>query len=228
MDELAEYAYGDLWKVRNAFVRWHLKRQAFMNDSFYGNGNLMKVVYAWGFVSRILQQLPMFKSFIKARKYDGSLKSNDLALYLRNCGFHGIFQNNYEHNWVHPSGFQVRVKRKSDNKTEFTIGYTFINPIIWRDDGTPYGLNRTDRLPVSNQLLAFDENNEILKLATDGESLFLIPAFRNRDWSPYWLNLMAIDGIMKRAHFPLPGGFGKFNKQKETFNPFDVQQLLTF
>lgn len=215
-DEVARLAISDLLKIRNMIFRWHLSVKALQVDWYYGPGNLVKVVYARGFVNRVLQQAKAFRVFRNAKRYDGSMTNTDLAKYLIKLGFYGVFQYDNQHNWVHRNGFMVRVKRIENVQTQFTVGLTFVNPIVWNADGTPHSLKKH---AYSGMKLVFDETNEILKLAYDEKAVFVVPAFRA--W--YWFNTRQVDTMMDKAHFPLKS-FGC----ELTYDTEVVKALLTF
>jgi hypothetical protein len=110
MDEVAEFSIKDLFKIRNMIFRWHLSAQALQVDTYYGTANLVKMVYARGFVNSVLKQAEIFKVFKNANRYDGSMTNADLAKYLKKLGFYGVYQEFNKHNWVHSNGFMVRIK----------------------------------------------------------------------------------------------------------------------
>ena len=217
MDEVAEFSIKDLFKIRNMIFRWHLSAQALQVDTYYAPGNLVKMVYARGFVSRVLKQAEDFKVFKSANRYDGSMTNTDLAKYFKKLGFYGVLQEYNQHNWVHSNGFMVRIKRIDNGQAQFTIGLTFENPIVWNADGTPSALKQH----ADGTRIVFDETNEVLKLAYDGKAVFVVPAFR----SYYWFNSGQVDTMMHHAHFPLTGGFGSKAKR----DPYKaVKDLLSF
>lgn len=219
MDEVAAFSIKDLFKIRNMIFRWHLSAKALQVDTYYDPGNLVKMVYARGFVSRVLKQAESFKVFKKATRYDGSMANVDLAKHLKKLGFYGVYQQFNQHNWVHSNGFMVRIKRIDNGQAQFTIGLTFENPIVWNTDGTPYVLKQH----VNGTPIVFDETNEVLKLAYDGKAVFVVPAFRTY----YWFNSGQVDTMMQFAHFPLTGGFGS-KTGSYSYNTKNVQALLSF
>ena len=218
MDEVAEFSIKDLFKIRNMIFRWHLSAQALQVDTYYDPGNLIKMVYARGFVSRVLKQAEAFKVFKNANRYDGSMTNTDLAKHLKKLGFCGVFQEHNQHNWVHSNGFMVRVKRINKGEAQFTVGLTLENPIVWNADGTPRFLKQH----ANGVKLVFDETNEVLKLAYDGKAVFVVPAFR----AFYWFNAGQVDTMMKMAHFPLES----FGRKTGPFscNTKGVEALLSF
>ena len=219
MDEVAECSIKDLFKIRNMIFRWHLSAQALQVDTYYDPGNLVKMVYARGFVNRVLQQAEAFRVFKNANRYDGSMTNTDLAKYLKKGGFCGVWQAHNQHNWVHPNGFMVRVKGIDKGKAQFTIGLTFENPVVWNADGTPRSLQQYP----NGVKLVFDKTNEVLKLAYDGKAVFVVPAFR----AFYWFNAGQVDPMMNMSHFPLAKGFGHKTGQF-SYNTDDVKALLKF
>ncbi len=219
MDEVAEFSIKDLFKIRNMIFRWHLSAQALQVDTYYDPGNLVKMVYARGFVNRVLQQAEAFRVFKNANRYDGSMTNTDLAKYLKKLAFCGVWQAHSQHNWVHPNGFMVRVKRIDKGEAQFTIGLTFENPVVWNADGTPRSLKQH----ANGVKLVFDKTNEVLKLAYDGKAVFVVPAFR----AFYWFNAGQVDPMMNMSHFPLARGFGH-KTGPFSYNTKAVEALLDF
>ena len=84
----------------------------------------------------------------------------------------GVYQGKYQHNWVHPCGWVVRVKIV-DRTTQYTIGLTFHNPIIWDSSKCPIRLLFDD----DGKATIFNELNEIFKLALEGSTPFIVPSF---------------------------------------------------
>jgi hypothetical protein len=206
--------------------RWYLYPQNLKADTYYGqSNNLVRKIYAYDFIQRILKQAEAFKIFKNANCYDGSKKNTDLAKYLIKLGFHGIYQKFNQHNWIHSNGFMVRIKRIDNGQAQFTIGITFDNPINWNSDGTPHSLKKYNNSNALADAIAFDENNEILKLAYDGQAIFVIPAFRSRDWLPYWFNHQQIDIMMKCAHLSL-NSFG-IKIRECCYDTTKLEKLLT-
>lgn len=156
-----------------------------------------------------MNQARAFKVFKKADRYDGSSKDSDLAKYLKRLGFCGVWQSRYEHNWAHSSnGFIIRVKKnKRTSLFEYTIGLTLENPIRWKVDGKPDSLI----MGRNGNALIFDETNEVCKLALNGSSVFLVPAFYSQPYLKRWYDqdLVHVKCMMSEAHFPLPEGFGR-------------------
>jgi len=218
-DEVAEFAIRDLIKERNMLVRWHVSASGVSNDDYYGLNGLVTKVYVKNFVQGVLEKAQFLRPLQRAKRYDGSLKNTDLAKHLKDLGFCGVYQEYNQHNWVHPDGFVVRVKRIDNGAAQFTVGLTFVNPIVWTNDGKPQALG----LHPNKKIIAFDEENEILKLAYDGNAPFVVPAFRFY----YWHDKSQIDDMMKLAHFSLPDGFGK-KVGPYSYDTKSVKNLLRF
>lgn len=195
MDESAGLLINYLLKIRNMILMWHLSAAKLQDDSYNGQEKFVKRMYARGFVNEVLQQAKAFRVFKNAKHYDGSMADDDLAKYLKDLGFYGVYQEHNQHNWVHHNGFMVRVKINNKGQTEFTIGLTFRNPIVWNADGTPHFLKQD----TYGRRLVYDKYNEILKLAYDGKAVFVVPAFREF----YWFDEKQVNTMMKKAHFPL-------------------------
>lgn len=209
----------ELLEIRNMIVRWHFSKVDALPR------NLIELVYARGFVNKVLQQAKAFRVFIngtKIRHYNGTESRTDLARYLKTLRFYGVYQDTYQHNWVHRDGFMVRVKSKKNFKArlpkgqaeftvEFTVGLTLDNPIEWNADGTPNSLKQK----ANDRPLVYDETNEILKLAYDGTAVFVVPAFR----ANYWFDKrqVNVDTMMEKAHFKL-----------KSFDVNGTTSLLTF
>jgi hypothetical protein len=223
-DEVADFASRDLIKIRDMIVRWYLYPKNIEDDIYFGSSKALACrVYAYGFVQKILTQAQCLKILTSAKRYDGSMTKTDLAKHLKALGFYGISQGMYQHNWVRADGFMIRVKRTVDYKAEFTIGITFMDPMKWKVDGTPKSLAQS----FNGEKLIFNPDNEILKLAYDSNrrAVFVVPAFRKRDWQPFWFNKKQIDAMMKLAHFPLES-FG--TKNGKGYNTTNLENLLSF
>jgi|GEM_PF-3557842 len=201
-DEVAEFALSGLKQQRNHIVRWHLSHQHVSRNVY-----LAEIAYAYDFVDRILSQASSLSLLRHAKRYDGSLASADLAKHLIDLGFWGIWQGKYEHNWVRPDGLMVRVKSKPvagnprQYAAEFTIGITAENPIIWGANKQPVALKKY----ADGSDVAFDEDNEVLKLAYDGKFVSVVPS---RKVAVRWHRFGFSDAMMRQSHFTLPGGFG--------------------
>lgn len=167
-DEIAENAIPDIKKVYFATVRWYI----------YFNTNtptLVKEIYNRDFIISIIDQAEKIYPIIQKTKYDGSNSCDDLASFLISLGFKGINQNNHtQHNWVNQNGIMVRVK----NKGEVTIGVTLQNPIDWQKNCLKDNNNNTK--------IAFDQNNEILKIVYHSGAIFVIPPFFKNSNNYWW------------------------------------------
>ena len=211
-DEVAEFSFSYLVRIRDMIVRWHLSLQSLSDTSSYSR-MLTKTVYAHGFVDWILNQAKIFKQkFCFAKRYDGSKTNADLAKHLIDFGFCGVYQQHNQHNWVHPNGFMVRVKiNRYDHHAEYTIGLTAENPIVWSTDRKPTPRNLVQLWDDS--YLVFDKTNEVLKLACDWiskhKTVYLVPAFRAQKKHWFDSNVTQVNPMMQMAHFPLQQGFGR-------------------
>ena len=230
MDEVAEFCLPDLKQLMKHMSRWHLS-----NPYVATNPILTRIAYAYDFVDRVLSQAASLAHLRYAKRYDGSLAGADLAKRLIDQGFFGIWQNQYEHNWVRPDGLMVRVKSKpiigkpGKYAAEFTIGITARNPLIWDASGQPvrlayYAQNERNILGnyPENSVIAFDEDNEMFKLAYEGKTVWVVPS---RKVARRWRESAFCGEMMKRAHFSLAGGFGD---ARNHFNTKKVESLLSF
>ncbi|RZI46962.1 hypothetical protein [Candidatus Finniella inopinata] len=201
-DEVAESALFGLKQHRGHIIRWHLSHQHVSQNVY-----LREIAYAYDFVDKILSQASSLSRLRNAKRYDGSLASADLAKHLIDLGFWGIKQGQYEHNWVREDNIMIRVKSKpvyakpGQYAAEFTIGITAENPIVWDANGRPISL----ATGADGYALAFDENNEVFKLAYDKGAVFVVPS---RKFAARWNQFGFSNAMMGCSHFPLPGGFG--------------------
>ena len=220
-DEVAGFATSALKQERNQLVRWHLSHQRVSRNVY-----LAEIAYAYDFVDRILRQAASLSQLRHAKRYDGSSASADLAQRLIDLGFWGIWQGKYEHSWVRPDGLMVRVKSKpvagkpGQYAAEFTIGITAENPIIWGANGRPISL----ATGADGYALAFDENNEVFKLAYDKGAVFVVPS---RKFAARWNQFGFADAMMGVgvSHFPLTGGFGD---ARNYYSTQKAEKLLSF
>lgn len=206
-------------QVRGALVRRHLSPHGLLSDAYYGHLALLARIYGKETIPTLLGIVAPFKDLLKGEKYDGSCNDRDLVKYLVGLNFWGIANR---HVWVHPSGFQVRVKPSQVNPgvTEFTLGWTFFNPLHWDAKGNPLRLRRVRDLPPEaygfvqecgkrypDTLLVDVHENEIFKVLLNayGELPAFLPAFFSQDWLSYWGIAPQSSGAMDEAHYPLKG-----------------------
>ncbi|RZI45530.1 hypothetical protein [Candidatus Finniella inopinata] len=225
-DEVAEFALFDLQKYQNMLVRWHLS-----NPYVSTNPTLKKIAYGYGFIEGLLNQVDDLTGLISCTHYNGSMDDGDLAKKLIDLGFWGIKQSNQQHNWVHKGGMMIRVKRLENNKPQLTIGITVHSPLEWGEDGIPTNLARYS----DGSLIAFDEHNEVFKLAYDHGAISVVPS-RIKIYDPHarrkvevrnrWYKFGFCGEMMDEAHFELDG---YWDDATNYFDPhYPEHNLLSF
>ncbi|MDP2193821.1 MAG: hypothetical protein Q8K36_04790, partial [Alphaproteobacteria bacterium] len=220
---VAACALPDLYKLRSMIVRWHVSAVDMQHDLYYGPHGLLNRIYTRQFIESVLSQAEFLLPIRQADRYDASDSDSNLLKLLKQRGFYGVYQSQFAHNWVHPSGWVVRVKVRN-GRTEYTIGLSFQNPIMWDAHNRPVRL----ALYPDGSTIAFNKYNEIVKLAFDGNAPFIIPAFLDY----YWYDRSVLDEMMRIAHFHLPNGFGTKKRYPQTnhfyYSLTEVESLLTF
>lgn len=214
--EVSELTYPVLKRTRDMIVRWYIYSACLKNNQDNRVQQVFSSIYRKGFVSWILQQVRPLKIFSRS-SYD-----ENFAEYLKSSGFCGVYQSDFHHIWVNPEGIQIRIKSRSDNGksryiTEFTVGFTLDNPIVWDQNKNPVGL--TFAPGNSSQSYAiFEELNEIIKIAKENDMFLMVYAFRK---GTFWLNRQEhMDRLLGMAHFPL--NYGKFKICEKLLTSFNL------
>ncbi len=219
-EEVGQYCADDLVKIRNLMVRWPISPKKIMDDQFYGAGALGAKIYGTKFVDDLINDVRKFNRIFSAFKYVNSTEANgDLFTALADAGFYGVtkfFHNNPQYVWVSPRGYVVRIKMTKENKWQFTVGLTHVNPFFWNKNSPVSEKKRSDLLVKNTEYFSKAneypdvttyEYNEIFKIVVDDDLVMIIPAFRNF----YWANYAEINPMMEKAHKSLVGVHKRVN-----------------
>ncbi|RZI45531.1 hypothetical protein [Candidatus Finniella inopinata] len=213
-DEVADFALPGLRQQRDHIIRWHLS-----TPYVSANPTLQKIAYGYGFVNKILKQSASLGRLLKSTHYNGARDNGDLAKRLIDLGFYGIWQDDQHHNWVRQDGLMIRVKKWGYNDAQLTIGITVHSPLKWGKDGIPTNLAKYS----DGSLIAFDEHNEVFKLAYDNGAIFVVPSRRLYEARVRWHQPRFMGDMMDLAHFELPGGWSNIiNSLYHTYSPNSV------
>ncbi|MCX7338729.1 MAG: hypothetical protein NTX76_05575 [Alphaproteobacteria bacterium] len=193
LDEIPALTHQFLQNYRDQLVRWHMNAEAIQNRG------LEKLLYAKGFIGRLIHKADSLQWLEVVDKYDKSKHQNNLAFQLKTHGFVGVKQHDLQHNWVDRDGWIVRVKRSKDrHRYEFTVGICRENPVEWNNAGNAVGLVAD----VAYGGLIFNVDNEVFKLVIKGGGVFVVPSspYYQQDW-----HVREVRGVMMgESHFSLP------------------------
>ena len=209
-----------LLNTRDLIVRWPISVSELVSDTYFPSYSIVKKIYAKGFVNQVLEQVAKFNGLFRAQNYQGRSSLNfksdsvDLADQLFMQGFYGYegsCNGSFQHTWIHPNDFIVRIKKSKFLKQwEFTLGLVFINPICWSCDlkgiSSPVQMVTLSNIKKLNpevdgssylkdfsnpafnyfgELINF-KYNEFLKITVDTEGLVtLMPAFQKFYWADH-------------------------------------------
>lgn len=202
-----------LMNMRDLMVRWPISPSKLMNDNFYGRNELIKRIYDHNFVDGLINDTHKFIKIFQANRFGVNAKENNLLFALKEAGFKGIiksFGDNDQYIWVDQKGYIVRIKyftgHQGKGQWQFTIGLTFNNPYIWKNnDAIAVKKHRDlaiDNTEYKNQATRYDdlpsyEYNEIFKIIVDGKLLMLAPSFKSFYWH---LKDNSLNQVMDQAH----------------------------
>lgn len=146
----------------------------------------------------------MIHEIVYSKSY-GTGAKGDLAEILHKNGYalmkvwHPTCHSAYQHIWVDPNGFQVRLKPFT---SEVTLGITQTNPIQWN------GKVAVRPTKVAGQWLVQNNANEVLKASRN----FIIPASHPAK-SPSWDQShpqATLQLIIDQAHLKLPASLSTY------------------